>query len=129
MDDKTKADILKVVNANYLDDVITTSRDKYVCKRCSDFFEPIGQILIASGIVVTFAAPSFNVSFLPYIAGSLGVVGSALIKLASYAMKESSERTKELNMLLDSIGIKQIPDIAVNSAENETIREIIKVDV
>lgn len=116
MDEVTKDNITKLLNNSRLRDVDDGLFGRCCCKWTGDITETIGQILIATGGILAFAAPTWDLTVLAYVSGSVSVAGIALIRFSSFAMKESKERTDVINRILGDHGITQLADIAIDSA-------------
>jgi len=121
MDADTKNIIVKLVNESNVRDIKNGLRCKYGCKCTADITEVIGQLFIGAAAIISFSAPSFNIDYLSYIAGVCGVIGIVLLKFSSYTMKESKERTDQVNRILTANDIMNIPDITIDSASKDII--------
>lgn len=111
--DKIKKDLVeKSVYQDIKYNITSKSRWKFI----GDFTESLAHIIIFIGSILAFAATSFNIIHLSFVAGSCNVTSLALLRFSSYAMKESSERTIQVNKLLAKIGLKDIPDITIDSS-------------
>jgi hypothetical protein len=121
MEEKVNDEIIKMVNAMYVDDMKTTLFCRCCCKNAADVTETLGHILIAAGAIVSFAAGVWDLSYLSYISGGISVASMSLLKFSSYSMKESKERTMQVNKLLTSLGLKEIPDITFDSTAMDIV--------
>ena len=117
MDEESKAKIAKLIQNRYLCDIKSGLRARSYCKTTGDFCESFGQILIAATGIVSFASATWNISYLSYIAGSLSTL--SISKLSSYCMRESKERSDEVNRILTKLGIDNIVNIAIDSASEQ----------
>lgn len=106
----------ELVDVNYYDDVSYNIRSKSRWKFIGDACEALSKLVMGSSTILSFAAGSYDYQTLSFIAGSLGVGALVLGGLSSYAMRESRERTDQVNKLLENLGISKIPDIVIDSA-------------
>lgn len=107
----------ELVDVSYYEDVKYNIESKSRWKFLGDVSEGIAQLLMGVSSILAFAAGAFNYTVLSFIAGAIGVGSLVLLRISAYAMKESSERTAQVNRVLDQIGINKIPDIVINSAD------------
>lgn len=113
--DPLRAKILKeVVEPTYYNDVESAAKSRGFMKSVGDVIEVIAQLLYIASILVAFAVPSFDIPWLGYLAGGLGVGYKALIQLAIFFHKESEERTKTVNGVLSHLNMKLIPNLYSN---------------
>ena len=120
---KEKVNIIreKLVEESVYNDIKYNIGSKSRWKIIGDITETSANLFILVGSVLAFAAGSFNIIYLSFVSGSCGVISLSLLRFSSYAMKESSERTMQVNKLLDRIGIDKIPDITIDSASADTL--------
>lgn len=110
---KIKQDL---VEKNYYRDIQYNINSKFRWKWAGDFTEALAHLCTALSVILAFSAGFFNYSLLSFIAGCFGTCSFVLLRLSSYSMKESRERTEQVNALLRKIGIDSIPDIVIDSA-------------
>lgn len=108
----------ELVEPNYYRDVEYNIISKSRWKIIADVTEAFGNILIAVAAILAFAAGFFDYQLLSFFAGCTGTLSFTLLRFSSYSMKESWERTQQVNMLLEKLGISTIPDITIDSATN-----------
>lgn len=114
--DEVKERIQKeLIDTSYYRDVSHNIKSKSRWKYTADVAETIGKLISYLGIIASFAAGSFNYINLAFAAGTCGIVGEVLSRFSSYAMQESSERTAQVNKILEHIGIDKIVDITIDS--------------
>lgn len=106
--DKVKKDLIDV---SYYNDIKFNIKSKSFWKAIADITETLSQIFTVVSTIFAFSAGFFNHVLLSFIAGCLGTSALILLKFSSYATKESRERTQQVNMLLEKLGITEIPDI------------------
>lgn len=108
----------ELIEKTYYNDVKRNLRERCLCKCIGDISEALAHIIAGIGIVLSFAAGFFDLYILSFLAGCFGTVAMILLQCSSYSMKESRERTDEVNILLEKLGINEIPNIAIDSANN-----------
>lgn len=107
-----------LVDPNLYDDVKYNIRSKSRWKLIADISETFAQVLLCASVVLSFASGSFDQRVLSFIAGAFGAASMSLLLFSSYSMRESKERTAQVNIILRSLGINQIPDITIDSASD-----------
>ena len=83
------------------------SKDKW--NRVSQWTESIGQMIAASGVLLSFASGFFDIRYLSFVSGSINVLAIALLRYSKYAEHEMVERTETLNQLLEHLSVKPAP--------------------
>lgn len=106
----------ELVETNLYDDVKYNIKSKSQWKVIADAFEALAYICMAVSAIIAFAAGYFDMKVLSFISGGVGVLAFVVGRFSIYAMKESKERTDQVNTLLTKIGIDKIPDITVEPA-------------
>ena len=107
----------ELVDTSYYEDIKYNTRSKSRWKFIGDITEATSHIISSSGVIISFAAGYFGYPFLSFLAGSLGITSIVLLRFSSYSMRESRERTIQINSLLEAIGINKIVDITIDSAD------------
>lgn len=107
--------IRKEVEKTYQNDIKYNLRSKSRWKFIGDFVEALSELCLLASTILAFSAGFYNYMLLSYLAGLMGTISLALIGFSNYAVKESRERTKQVNILLDKIGSETIPDITINT--------------
>ena len=110
----------ELIDISYYDDVKYNIESKSRWKFFGDMTEALAQLLTGASAILAFAAGAFDNKILSFVAGALGVGSLVLMRLSSYSMKESNERTVQVNRLLDKINVNEIPDIVINSTDVAT---------
>ena len=105
----------ELVEPNLYNDVKYNIKNKSGLKKTADALEILAYILVFIGTLLAFASGVFGKLFLSYISGSVTTAASALIILSKKIMSESKERTEQVNMLLNKVGIESIPDVTIDS--------------
>lgn len=107
-----------LLEKTYFNDVKRNLRERCLCKCVGDISEAIAHIFTGVSVVLSFAAGFFDLYILSFLAGCFGTLGIIMLQCSSYSMRESRERTEEINIILERLGISDLPDIAIDSANN-----------
>lgn len=103
----------EILERNYYNDVNYNIRCKSICKFTADISENLAYLSIGLSSIFSFASGFFDNIYLAFISGLFGVLSLSLLKFSSYSMKESRERTTQVNIILKRLGIEEIPDIVI----------------
>lgn len=110
----------ELVEVTYYDDIKYNIHSRSRWKIIGDTTEAIAHIFTGITAILAFAAGFFNFAMFSFIAGCLGTASLVLLQFSSYAMKESKERTEQVNRMLTSLGIDRIVDITIDSTSENT---------
>lgn len=110
-----------LIEPSYYDDIKYNIHSKSRWQCIGDVTETISHVFIGFGTILAFAAGFFNISYLSFLAGSCTTAAMIFIKFSSYAMKESKERIGQVNLLIEQLGFNDIPDIVVDSNNDDDI--------
>ncbi|AQN68065.1 hypothetical protein [Saudi moumouvirus] len=125
--------IKKEVEKTYHSDIKYNLKSKSRWKFIGDFVEALSELCLLASTILAFSAGFYDYLLLSYLAGLMGTISLSLIGFSNYAVKESRERTKQVNTLLDKIGSETIPDITINTPltpiNSENIQSPIVVNV
>ncbi|AGC01720.1 hypothetical protein H012_gp745 [Acanthamoeba polyphaga moumouvirus] len=125
--------IKKEVEKTYQSDIKYNLKSKSRWKFIGDFVEALSELCLLASTILAFSAGFYDYLLLSYLAGLMGTISLSLIGFSNYAVKESRERTKQVNTLLDKIGSETIPDITINTpltpinAENNQLPIVVNV--
>lgn len=125
----------KLIDEAYYRDLKYNLTSKSRWKFIGDVSETLSQICVGTSSVLAFASGFFeDIDILAFVAGTVGVGSLVLLQFSSYAMKESSERTQQVNVILTKLGLETIPDIVVEPSiikarlqgeqENDVVLEV-----
>lgn len=110
------ADVREMVASMYKGEVRSMIRWRDVWKKFGDACEAVSKGLTGIGAVLAFASSANRTpktsDILSFSAGTVGTLGLVLLAYSSYAIRESRQRTVEINHVLDTIGVTPLPDIA-----------------
>jgi hypothetical protein len=113
-DDEFNSRVRKeILNEDYFYDIKRSMISKSRMKLLSDLTEIFSYIFAAIGVILTFASGFFNNIYIAFAAGCMSTLAMVLLKLSSYFLKESKERTQQVNILLRNRNFNQIPDITI----------------
>jgi hypothetical protein len=108
--------LLEIVDLYYFDSIkqllASQSRWRIAC----DVLELIGRVGMGTTVILSAGAGVFDSKWTSFAATAVGAASLTLMKLSSYAAKESSERAEQAKKLMDHIGMRAPPDIAVDSS-------------
>jgi hypothetical protein len=107
--------IEELIQPAYYKDVKDTLEWRYTFRKWGNFSEGLSQLIIAASVILAFAAGVYDKPWLSFLSGSCGTIAGVFMKLTSYAHRESKERTQSLNIILDSLDMKQMPSIIQNN--------------
>ena len=126
--DNTKNRINNLINQNYYSDLKYNIGSKSRLKIISDWSDGLAQLLMGISVVLAFAAGYFDHYILSFIAGCMGTISMVVLKFSSYAMKESKERTDQVNLILRKLGIDTIPIVNTDSIAESIMSILDKKD-
>lgn len=109
---ETKATINAKINEQYIDDVELALFCRSCCKNTADIMDTLCHVIVGISAIISFAAGSWDIKYLTFIAGMLNVISIVLAKLSAYNTSESKQYTVELNKITHQIGSGTIVDIS-----------------
>lgn len=101
----------KIVKKNYVKEINDFIQNRRRWKKHGRNFETGSKIFIGIGSILSFASGVYDSKELSFAAGAISVISMVLLQYATFSYRESSKSTQDLNILLDSIGIKKIPEM------------------
>lgn len=110
---RTKIQV-ELIEKSYYSDIEYNLNSKSRWKFIGDLTEALAQILLLVATILSFASGTFDNKILAFVSGAVGVGSIVFLRFSSYAMKESQERTEQVNRILEQLGINKIPDIIQN---------------
>lgn len=111
----------ELIDKSYYDDVKYNIQSKYRWKIIGDITETASHILTGLSAILAFSSGFFDNTMLSFVAGCVATLSLIFRQFSSYSMKESKERTDQVNRVLNKLGIEEIVDITVDST-NESAR-------
>lgn len=100
----------ELIEPSYYDEIKSSMYGRKCWKTTGDVFETLGKVLTGIAAIFAFAAGSFNIGYLSFIAGCINAIGLIFMGFASYSSKESRERTEQVNKILRDLDMKSIVD-------------------
>jgi len=119
-----------LVDKAYIQDAIHLIDGRNSWKRVGDSCEAAAKLLSGAATVLSFAASSTNHVWLSFAAGCIGTTSLVVLLFSSYSLKESRERTHQLNAVLGSVGIAPLPTIVsthTNPAGHQSLTSSMKL--
>jgi hypothetical protein len=109
--------INEIIAPSYFNDVKGTMSARKKWRSASNKIETASKILAGASTIVAFASGVYQYQYLAFIAGCLGTIGIVSQQFATYAMKESQERTEQANKILKTLNINEVDDLGGDSNE------------
>ena len=117
-DDWRKEIVNSIIKPNYVKEIKDFISNRIKWKKRGRSFETGSKIFIGIGSILSFSAGVYDSKELSFISGTISVVSMVLLQYATFSYRESGKSTQELNVLLDSIGIKKLPEINTTVQDN-----------
>lgn len=105
--------------------ITSKSRWKFI----GDITEAFSYVMTGIATILAFSAGFSNNMWLSFVAGCFSTGSLVFLNFSSYATRESKERTRQVNKILNKLGIEEIPDITVDSTVTNQITNVNDVDV
>jgi len=109
-------DARDMIAAAYRREVSQAIRWREIWKKSGDIFEASAKGLTGVASVIAFASSAERdpetSSILSFVSGTVGTLGLVILLYSGYAIRESRQRTEELNSMLQAIGVTPVPNIA-----------------
>lgn len=105
----------ELLDSMYYRDVRYNLRSRFRWKFIGDFTEAFSHIFTGVATILAFASGFFGLDILAFLAGCFGAVSLVILQFSSYAVKESRERTVQVNRILRKLGMDEIADITIDS--------------
>jgi hypothetical protein len=106
----------ELIEPTYYNEVKSYLSSRYRWKNIGDICEVFGKIFAGCSSVLAFSSGVFKIDILSFLAGCFGIIALIFMQFSSYSMKESKERTDEINIMLNKLGISEIPNTAIDSS-------------
>jgi len=104
--------IINMIDEQNYSDIEKGLYERSCWKTTGDITATLGHITTGCAAIIAFAAGSFNIWWLPFVAGCLSTLSILLLKFSDYSMHESKDSTDETNRLLTKMGLDTIVDIS-----------------
>lgn len=113
--------ITKYIQPTYLEDIQDSLTGRFRWRKVSDRVTGLAKILIIISGIFAFAGAKFtDYWWLSFISGILNALTLSFFQYGMYASNQSKNCTNDTNILLKSLGIKEIPDIEKNDIDELT---------
>jgi len=98
-------------------DIRDMVKGRVLWRRMSTIFEVLGRVSGATGTILAFAGGSEITGetlsrALSFSAGCLGTLSIVATLFANFSRQQSMERRQAINTILESVGLRDIPDVA-----------------
>jgi hypothetical protein len=67
---------------------------------------------------MSFASGVYGYQTLSFVSGAISTISLVFLQYANFSYKESKKATSDLNILLDNIGIKKVPELNNTTQED-----------
>lgn len=122
--DHVKEGILhNLIEPSYFSDVKETLQGRKCWRISGHVFESMSKILLAASGVLSFAAGVYDDKILSFTAGTLSTISLATFQFSLYSFKQHKKNTLELNQLLSTLQIQEVPVLDVGKDGGEDDRE------
>lgn len=109
---KIKRDLL---DSMYYRDVKYNLKSRFRWKFIGDLTEALSHVFTGVATILAFASGFFGIDLLAFLSGCFGAISLVILQFSSYAVKESRERTIQVNRVLRKLGMEEIADITIDS--------------
>lgn len=116
-----KTIITELIEPSYYSDVKEMLEGRKCWRITSDVFTTLSKISVGFASVFSFASGTYQNQTFSFVAGSVSVISLILLQFSSYAAKESKEKTDGLNLILKKLSINDVPEIASNISNNNSV--------
>ncbi len=107
-----------IIKPNYIDEIHDSTKHRTMWKKRAMRFETCSKMFIGIGSITSFASGVYGYQTLSFISGAISTLSLVLLQYANFSYKESKKATSDLNILLDNIGIKKVPELN-NTTQDE----------
>ena len=101
----------------YYDDIKSTIKQRKRWRVAGHVLETFSKIAIAISSILNFYS-SYNQSNFEIYAGSVSVLSMACNQLSNYCFNQTRENTHDINQILKSLHIQQIPNIDEDAVQH-----------
>ena len=121
---KSISDLLKskilseLVEPCYYKDIDEMIKERKTWRAYGNKFETLSKIMIGSSSIISFATGIYDYKILAFVSGITSVLSLTFIQFSTYAFKESKERTIELDKILTSLDIENVPELSDEPEES-----------
>jgi hypothetical protein len=117
--------IIENIKKNLEDEINDATTLRFTWARVATVMYCISEILMIIQTALSFTAASYQIIFISYLAGIIGVIAIGLNRFGAYSKNQSTEKTNQLNELLKTIGIhNELPDLMKYSSDKTNDHKI-----
>lgn len=110
-----------IIKPNYIVEIQDSTENRMMWKKRGMRLETCSKFFIGLGGIISFSSGFYNYPTLSFISGAISTVSLVLLQYANFSYKESKKATSDLNILLDNIGIKKVPELNTTTQDNNEI--------
>lgn len=100
-----------IIKPNYIDEIHDSTENRTMWKKRAMRFETCSKLFIGVGSIMSFASGVYGYQTLSFVSGAVSTISLVFLQYANFSYKESKKATSDLNILLDNIGIKKVPEL------------------
>ena len=100
-----------IIKPNYIDEIHDSTKHRTMWKKRAMRFETCSKMFIGVGSILSFSSGVYGYQTLSFVSGAISTLSLVLLQYANFSYKESKKATSDLNILLDNIGIKKVPEL------------------
>ena len=100
-----------IIKPNYIDEIHDSTENRTMWKKRAMRFETCSKLFIGVGSIMSFASGVYGYQTLSFVSGAISTISLVFLQYANFSYKESKKATSDLNILLDNIGIKKVPEL------------------
>lgn len=104
--------VRRLVEQAYMTDVKDTLGGRYHWRKVGDWSEALARICAGISTMLAFASGIYELKALSFAAGCTNTMAIVLGLWVSYAVKESKERSRDLNKVLSVLQVSPMPDLS-----------------
>ena len=118
--------INNIIKPNYINEINDSTKYRNLWKKRGMRLETCSKFFIGLGSIMSFASGVYGYQTLSFVAGAISTISLVLLQYSNFAYKESKKATQDLNLLLDNLGIKKVPELNANVQDESNIKDISK---
>lgn len=123
--DKIKIDIIE---PNYRNEIIEFINNRTMWRKSGILFQTFSKLFLGVGSILSFSSGIFVEYNLNFYAGTITTLSLVALQFSSYSFKESKLATKELNILLKTLKIDNVPDVLTSVKIEDNSNSNSKID-
>jgi fructose-1-phosphate kinase PfkB-like protein len=110
--------INEIIVPNYYIDLEQSINNRRNMFKNYYYFDLFHRISAGASTVMAFSAGVYSdLTYLSFVAGALGTLSLVSLQFSKYCKNESKKNTEQTNIILDKLGLSNIPDI-ISKDEN-----------